>query len=105
MVAKQGMRSVKTTEAKIVDDDALEAKTQKKIAKDIKKNREKDTEGLVLVSSEVDGPRFDFQLGVDETIRGVRVTGGRMMFVIPPDKVDRAKKHTWVVGGNLVIAD
>ena len=105
MVAKQGMRSVQSEGPSMVDETALEIKAQKKIAKNIKKERNEDPKDLVLVSSDIDGPRFNLQLGVDEIIRGVRVPGGRMMFVVPADKAERAKKHTWVIGGNLMIAD
>lgn len=105
MVAKQGMRSAQSAPAEMVDEAALEVKAQKKIAKTIKKQRGESVNDLVLLSSEVEGPRFDFQLGVDEVIRGVRVPGGRMMFVVPANKADRAKKHTWIINGNLMIAD
>lgn len=101
MQVKQGMRSVEHKE-EVIDVD-LEA--NKKIAKKTKKAQSKEGKDLVLVSAETDGPRFDFALGVDEIIRGVRAQGNRMMFVIPSDKADRALQHTWVVSGKLIVAD
>ncbi len=56
----------------------------------------------VFVCLDASCPRFDLVLDVDETIRGFRNSEGHLVFTVPAELAERARKHFHVTNGRLV---
>ena len=70
--------------------------------KKLNKFKDSTPKDAVFVCLDASCPRFDLVLDVDETIRGFRNSEGHLVFTVPAELAERARKHFHVTNGRLV---
>ena len=82
----------------------VSSKAKKSAAKKTLNDRvEKPTpKDVVFVCLDASLPRFDLVLDINEYIRGFRNSEGHLVFTVPAELAERARKHFHVTNGRLV---